>query len=80
MPPTRSSSGPSGHIWANTFHEVTYYEAFIGPDGEPLPDDDSYALHFTKHGSQQKYARVAHPGRSILFEVSGVVVSGTLTG
>ncbi len=37
-----------GGIWANTFDEVIYYKAFVGPDGAPLSGDSSYILHFTK--------------------------------
>jgi len=37
-----------GGIWANTFDEVIYYKAFVGPDGKPLSGDNRYTLHFTK--------------------------------
>ena len=37
-----------GGIWANTFDEVVYYKAFVGPDGAPLSGDHACTLHFTK--------------------------------
>jgi hypothetical protein len=45
-----------GGIWANTFEEVIYYKAFIGPDGERLSGDHSYVLHFTKEQLPAQYA------------------------
>jgi hypothetical protein len=45
-----------GGIWANTFDEVIYYKAFVGPDGKPLSGDNSYTLHFTKDQLPAQYA------------------------
>jgi hypothetical protein len=45
-----------GGIWANTFKEVIYYKAFVGPDGAPLSGDNSYTLHFTKAQLPARYA------------------------
>lgn len=45
-----------GGIWANTFDEVIYYKAFVGPDGAPLTGDQSYSLHFPKDALPQQYA------------------------
>lgn len=45
-----------GGIWANTFDEVIYYKAFVGPDGKPLSGNNSYTLHFTKEQLPVHYA------------------------
>jgi len=45
-----------GGIWANTFDEVIYYKAFVGPDGAPLSGDHAYTLHFTKEQLPVHYA------------------------
>ena len=45
-----------GGIWANTFEEVIYYKAFVGPDGAPLSGDNAYTLHFTKEQVPGQYA------------------------
>jgi hypothetical protein len=45
-----------GGIWANTFDEVIYYKAFVGPDGAPLSGDRAYTLHFTKEQLPAQYA------------------------
>lgn len=45
-----------GGIWANTFDEVIYYKAFVGPDGAPLSGDHAYTLHFTKEQLPAQYA------------------------
>jgi len=45
-----------GGIWANTFDEVIYYKAFVGPDGGPLSGDHAYTLHFTKEQLPAQYA------------------------
>ena len=45
-----------GGIWANTFDEVIYYKAFVGPDGAPLSGDHAYTLHFTKEQLPARYA------------------------
>jgi len=45
-----------GGIWANTFDEVIYYKAFVGPDGAPLNGDHAYTLHFTKEQLPAQYA------------------------
>jgi len=37
-----------GGIWANSYEEVIYYKAFVGPSGKPLNGDHSYALRFEK--------------------------------
>jgi len=45
-----------GGIWANSYEEVIYYKAFVGPDGTPLSGDNSYTLHFTKDQVPAQYA------------------------
>jgi hypothetical protein len=45
-----------GGIWANTFDEVIYYKAFVGPDGAKLSGDNSYTLHFTKEELPAQFA------------------------
>ena len=45
-----------GGIWANTYEEVIYYKAFVGPDGVPLSGDNAYTLHFTKEQLPAQYA------------------------
>ena len=45
-----------GGIWANTFDEVIYYKAFVGPDGVPLSGDHAYTLHFTKEQLPAQFA------------------------
>ena len=45
-----------GGIWANSYEEVIYYKAFVGPDGAPLSGDNSYTLHFTKEQLPAQYA------------------------
>ena len=45
-----------GGIWANSFEEVIYYKAFVGPDGAPLSGDNAYTLHFTKEQVPAQYA------------------------
>lgn len=45
-----------GGIWANSYEEVIYYKAFIGPDGKPLNGDHAYALHFEKDQLPSLYA------------------------
>lgn len=45
-----------GGIWANTFEEVIYYKAFVGPDGAPLSGNNAYTLHFTKEQVPEQYA------------------------
>lgn len=45
-----------GGIWANSYDEVVYYKAFIGPDGKHLSGDTSYRLHFTKEQLPANYA------------------------
>jgi hypothetical protein len=45
-----------GGIWANSYEEVIYYKAFVGPDGAPLSGDNSYTLHFTKEQLPAEYA------------------------
>ncbi len=45
-----------GGIWANTYEEVIYYKAFVGPNGAPLSGDDAYTLHFTKEQAPAQFA------------------------
>ena len=45
-----------GGIWANTYEEVIYYKAFVGPDGSPISGDNAYTLHFTKDQLPAQYA------------------------
>jgi len=45
-----------GGIWANSFEEVIYYKAFVGPDGAPLSGDNAYTLHFTKEQVPSQFA------------------------
>ena len=45
-----------GGIWANTYDEVIYYKAFVGPDGARLSGDNAYSLHFTKEQLPAQYA------------------------
>lgn len=45
-----------GGIWANTFDEVIYYKAFVGPDGKLLSGGNSYTLHFPKEQLPAQYA------------------------
>ena len=45
-----------GGIWANTFDEVIYYKAFVGPDGNPLSGDHSFELRFPKEQLPSQYA------------------------
>jgi hypothetical protein len=45
-----------GGIWANTFDEVIYFKAFVGPDGAPLSGDHAYTLHFAKEQLPAQYA------------------------
>jgi len=45
-----------GGIWANSYEEVIYYKAFVGPDDAPLSGDNSYTLHFTKEQLPAQYA------------------------
>ena len=45
-----------GGIWANSYDEVIYYKAFVGPDGAPLSGDDEYTLRFTKDQLPAQYA------------------------
>lgn len=45
-----------GGIWANTFDEVIYYKAFVGPDGARLSGNNSYTLHFTKEELPAQFA------------------------
>jgi hypothetical protein len=45
-----------GGIWANTFDEVIYYKAFVGPDDAPLSGDNAYTLYFMKEQLPAQYA------------------------
>lgn len=45
-----------GGIWANSYEEVIYYKAFLGPDGKPLNGDHAYAMRFEKDQLPSLYA------------------------
>jgi hypothetical protein len=45
-----------GGIWANTFDEVIYYKAFVGPDGTALSGNQSYSMRFPKNQLPAQFA------------------------